>query len=244
LSDGYFKAIDTTAAPQIRWYDFQGVLQAQHSITLSLKAKVTQSGTNKAMATNGDITTDWAEASVRVKTKEPLSCSISPNTVNVNFHNYSSKDVKVTCSTDAGKKANIQIDCGNGTKSSVMRSTSSSSMTCTYKESDFTKDSKGEFNPIFPKCTITYDSETVNCQGSVAGTGDGIGFCGDGLATDWEDCDCTSRYNSTTKTCDGDNVVFNEDRGIKEKDYRGGTCKNCKLKDTEITPVPCWDVNA
>ncbi|MDR0282151.1 MAG: hypothetical protein LBI53_02220 [Candidatus Peribacteria bacterium] len=65
----------------------------------------------------------------------------------------------------------------------------------------------------------------------------GLGYCGDGIAEDWEDCDC---YNGS-KNCSSNFDINPRLHG----NYGGYTCKNCKLEGGEggIDPIACFNVN-
>jgi hypothetical protein len=138
------------------------------------------------------------------------------------------------------------IDCGNGdiysdtNVSALSRScgyaignSTSKTYTISCKVNGETKDETGRF------CSKDITLENYK---------DKFGYCGDGSATHWEDCDC----GNDSKECSTSSkyVDFNTDRLTKPKidEYRNGDymCKNCKIVDDGeylVTPMACFNVN-
>jgi hypothetical protein len=67
-----------------------------------------------------------------------------------------------------------------------------------------------------------------------------IGYCGDGKATDWEDCDCMDE----SKNCSLSSANI---APRAQGNYDNAICKNCKIVTDNnsgfVTPITCFNVN-
>ena len=103
---------------------------------------------------------------------------------------------------------------------------------------------------FYPYCEVNGSANDANgyrCERGVTLKKDGgLGYCGDRVAEDWEDCDC----NNGSQSCTTDRADLNEDRLTwaqiqKYKNSSDYLCRNCKIGDQDggIDPIACFNVN-
>jgi uncharacterized repeat protein (TIGR01451 family) len=227
-SDGF--TFDGPNGRVVYWKNYQKTLQPGERITITFDARVESVGThtNWVCITHPDFP-NWrpdAQSSENcdpadVIGKEKPRCMAPEFGSSVLQADQGGRvSTTVTCRTNTGQPAErIEVLCGNNRGDSrVDYTTSSVSTTCEYDIGSSTSD--GRFSP---SCRV--NGETMpECQGTltIKPYPKGIGYCGDGKATDWEDCDCYDR----SKNCSLSNANI-----AGRADNRGGNrCVNCKIE--------------
>jgi len=147
----------------------------------------------------------------------PNACTIEGNSMVAIVGEDADNDgkIKYTCETKNGQDALLQIDCGNGKKSSA-ETDHKITYTCKYDEGDY--DDAGSDKTIQAKCLV--DGGAGSCKVDTTLDKGIIGFCGDGIREGYEQCDAGGdRWEGTTS--DG------------KKCLRG--CTLCDVCNDEVT---------
>jgi len=116
----------------------------------------------------------------------PNACTIEGNSMVAIVGEDADNDgkIKYTCETKNGQDALLQIDCGNGKKSSA-ETDHKITYTCKYDEGDY--DDAGSDKTIQAKCLV--DGGAGSCKVDTTLDKGIIGFCGDGIREGYEQCD-------------------------------------------------------
>lgn len=116
----------------------------------------------------------------------PNACTIEGNSMVAIVGDDEDNDgrIKYTCETKNGQEALLQIDCGNGKKSSA-ETDNKITYTCKYDESDY--DDAGSDKTIQAKCLV--DGGAGSCKVDTVLDKGFIGFCGNGIREGYEQCD-------------------------------------------------------
>ncbi|PID34585.1 MAG: hypothetical protein CR971_02485, partial [candidate division SR1 bacterium] len=195
-------------------------------VTMRLQAKVTTDElnvlVNKAVL-NFDGTEIQDEVQVRPE-KVKLSCDIDVADTSITIEEDESQEVKVTCKTKNGERADrIRIFCDN-TRGDKYSDTNVKKISYVCKYSDEDKGS------VYPRCEISDDNyDDVECSDRIkVKVDDAYGECGDGRRDSGEDCDwggSSRKLTKNTKLFEHDRNNTNRklkwflDRNYDEDDY-------------------------
>jgi uncharacterized repeat protein (TIGR01451 family)/fimbrial isopeptide formation D2 family protein len=242
-------------AQTLIWSNYQFILQPGGSTVITFTASVNRRNNdvnehrNIVCLTHQQDFPNWGSYpyssdncdDAYVKVKEKLYCR-APET-DKTFYTTNSQgrvNVPLTCRSSDRANATITIDCGNGDRHTSSNQVSSYAYTCNYDIGSSTSKS------YTISCTVggeTRDKDGYLCQKqiTVENGGGPLGYCGDGSATHWEDCDCDDRSKNCTR-----DQGFDINTRIGNRDmYRNYRCVNCKLEGNGKLPDPmaCFNVN-
>ena len=259
-SDNGFASF-TQNGKTLTWANYTLTLQPGASTTITFTAKVDVVGTHRNVVClqhpefpswgsypYSPDNCDTADV-VLEEEPEPEYFCVAPTT-KASYYLTNSRgevDVPVTCRSHDDIDASIVINCGNGDRHTSPGQVASYSATCSY--------SLGEvlLRNYTISCVVNGETRDIDgrlCEKSITleHDKDVLGFCGDGSATHWEDCDCKDKSHS----CSTNRADLNRDKLTTSEieKYRNSSeylCKNCKVVSPGgpdmLEPIACFNTN-